>query len=129
MLAEQRQSETISLDFEKFLRYVDRRFAEICGLSIHDVADFDFYEYYPGESAEKIVYAQAVRDAASACLTNAVESMGMEVDEQGLGGISLPKNKTCDECGRVFDLYNEKDAEEWEYGHDCEVFEGPTITV
>lgn len=120
MLAEQRQSETISIDFEKFLRYVDRRFAEICGLSIHDVADFDFWDYYPGESAEKIVYAQAVRDAASACLTNAADSMGVKVDEDA-EGLSLPKNQTCNECGRVFDLYNETDAEEWEYGHDCEV--------
>lgn len=26
----------------------------------------------------------------------------------------------CPECGRVFDLANEDDAEEWHYGHDCE---------
>ena len=29
--------------------------------------------------------------------------------------------KTCGECQRVFDLFDETDAEEWEYGHDCEV--------
>lgn len=28
--------------------------------------------------------------------------------------------KTCVECGREFDLYNETDAAEWYYGHDCE---------
>lgn len=27
----------------------------------------------------------------------------------------------CVECGRVFDLLNENDANEWAYGHDCEV--------
>ena len=27
----------------------------------------------------------------------------------------------CIECARVFDLMNETDAEEWYYGHDCEV--------
>jgi len=27
----------------------------------------------------------------------------------------------CVECGRVFNLLNEIDAEEWAYGHDCEV--------
>ena len=27
----------------------------------------------------------------------------------------------CTECGRVFDLLNETDANEWFYGHDCEV--------
>lgn len=27
----------------------------------------------------------------------------------------------CQECFRVFDLLDEKDAEEWYYGHDCEV--------
>jgi hydrogenase maturation factor HypF (carbamoyltransferase family) len=27
----------------------------------------------------------------------------------------------CAECGRVFDLLDEVDAEEMAYGHDCEV--------
>lgn len=27
---------------------------------------------------------------------------------------------TCVECGRVFDLLDETDAEELAYGHDCE---------
>ncbi len=27
----------------------------------------------------------------------------------------------CPECGRVFDLTDETDADEWAYGHDCEV--------
>lgn len=27
----------------------------------------------------------------------------------------------CRECGRVFDLNDETDAEEFYYGHDCEV--------
>ena len=27
----------------------------------------------------------------------------------------------CVECERVFDLTDEADAEEWAYGHDCEV--------
>ena len=26
----------------------------------------------------------------------------------------------CVECGRVFDLFDEVDASEWYYGHDCE---------
>jgi hypothetical protein len=26
----------------------------------------------------------------------------------------------CVECERVFDLFDEEDAEEWFYGHDCE---------
>lgn len=26
----------------------------------------------------------------------------------------------CPECGRVFDLLDEDDANEWYYGHDCE---------
>lgn len=30
-----------------------------------------------------------------------------------------PETK-CVECGRVFDLKDEDDAEEWYYGHDCE---------
>lgn len=27
----------------------------------------------------------------------------------------------CVECSRTFDLTNEEQAEEWFYGHDCEV--------
>lgn len=27
----------------------------------------------------------------------------------------------CPECERAFDLCDETDAEEWYYGHDCEV--------
>ena len=27
---------------------------------------------------------------------------------------------TCQECGRIFDLTDESDAEELAYGHDCE---------
>jgi len=29
----------------------------------------------------------------------------------------------CPECDRVFDLLDEDDANEWSYGHDCEVIE------
>ena len=29
----------------------------------------------------------------------------------------------CVECDRVFDLLNDDDANEWYYGHDCEVEE------
>jgi len=32
----------------------------------------------------------------------------------------LGTRSTCQECGRVFDLMNDVDAEEWHYGHDCE---------
>ena len=61
----------IELSFDRWLQYVDKRFQGICGLSINDVEDFDFWDYYPGEKAKQIEYAQAVRDAASACLSNA----------------------------------------------------------
>lgn len=33
------------------------------------------------------------------------------------------KNK-CIECGRVFDMLDEQDANEWGYGHDCEFDDG-----
>jgi hypothetical protein len=26
----------------------------------------------------------------------------------------------CVECERVFDMFDETDADEWHYGHDCE---------
>ena len=28
---------------------------------------------------------------------------------------------TCPECERVFDLLDEDDANEWAYGHDCDL--------
>lgn len=35
---------------------------------------------------------------------------------------SVPVNdrRQCAECGRLFDMGNEDDANEWAYGHDCE---------
>lgn len=30
-------------------------------------------------------------------------------------------NGVCIECGRKFDLFDEEQANEWHYGHDCEV--------
>lgn len=32
---------------------------------------------------------------------------------------------TCTECGRVFDLTDDTDAEEWGFGHDCPNDEPP----
>jgi len=29
-------------------------------------------------------------------------------------------NAKCDECGRIFNLLNKRDAKEFEYNHDCE---------
>jgi Fe2+ or Zn2+ uptake regulation protein len=26
----------------------------------------------------------------------------------------------CEECGQVFDLTDEAEADEWHFGHDCE---------
>ena len=34
--------------------------------------------------------------------------------------ITIPTKAKCYECGRVFDLLSENDAQEWYYGHDCE---------
>jgi len=34
--------------------------------------------------------------------------------------ITIINSIRCRECGRVFDLLNESDADEFYYGHDCE---------
>ena len=36
------------------------------------------------------------------------------------GVVSIHTTTTCVECGRVFDMFNEIDSEEWSFGHDCE---------
>lgn len=36
---------------------------------------------------------------------------------------SIVTSVVCPECDRVFDLLDEDDANEWSYGHDCEVIE------
>lgn len=33
----------------------------------------------------------------------------------------IPTLVDCRECGRVFDLTNDFDLDEYAYGHDCEV--------
>lgn len=35
--------------------------------------------------------------------------------------MEIKSKAKCRECDRVFDLLNEDDANEWYYGHDCEV--------
>lgn len=37
-----------------------------------------------------------------------------------LGQIRVPTTAKCFECGRIFDLLIEAEAEEFYYGHDCE---------
>jgi hypothetical protein len=32
----------------------------------------------------------------------------------------VPRKRACPECGRVFDMLDATDADEWAYGHDCE---------
>ena len=32
----------------------------------------------------------------------------------------IPIKTKCLACGRVFNMLNEVDAEEWYFGHDCE---------
>ncbi len=34
--------------------------------------------------------------------------------------VALTSGATCPECGRVFDLFIEAEADEWFAGHDCE---------
>jgi hypothetical protein len=38
-------------------------------------------------------------------------------------GLVIEGKATCTECKRVFNLYDLEDAEEYFYGHDCEVDE------
>ncbi len=37
--------------------------------------------------------------------------------------MKLQTEATCQECGQVFDLFDVEQAEEFYYGHDCEVSE------
>jgi hypothetical protein len=47
--------------------------------------------------------------------------------EEGVGSrladgiMALGDRRRCVECGRVFDMLDPTDAQEWFYGHDCEV--------
>jgi hypothetical protein len=34
--------------------------------------------------------------------------------------MNIQTKARCQECGRVFDLFDEEQAEEFYYGHDCE---------
>ena len=35
--------------------------------------------------------------------------------------VRMLENMSCQECGRVWDLNDEDDANDYYYGHDCEV--------
>lgn len=44
----------------------------------------------------------------------------MDHDTTGGNEMTIRTLVKCIECGRVFDLADEHDADEWYYGHDCE---------
>ena len=44
-----------------------------------------------------------------------------EVDSERVRSMKISTKAKCVECSRVFDLLNDVDANEWAYGHDCEV--------
>jgi len=46
-----------------------------------------------------------------------VSKMGWEAAKLEMMGVP---DFVCPECSRVFDMFNEKDVEEWSFGHDCE---------
>jgi hypothetical protein len=52
------------------------------------------------------------------------EKIMSEIKIATIGGngtpVYIPTGFTCGECNRVFDMFDEIDAEEWHYGHDCE---------
>ena len=45
----------------------------------------------------------------------------MKESEKPHVGQRLVTNVRCHECNRVFALLNDTDAQEYYYGHDCEV--------
>ena len=49
--------------------------------------------------------------------------IGWGVMESAIRSVRLASQQKvkCPECGRVFNLLDENDAQEWAYGHDCEV--------
>lgn len=50
-----------------------------------------------------------------------LDDMNREVQRFGTQeAATLHKWQKCPECGRVFDLLDEDDNNEWFYGHDCE---------
>jgi len=43
--------------------------------------------------------------------------------EEESNRIWVHKLVECEECERIFDLYDQIDRQEWFYGHDCEAQE------
>lgn len=41
-------------------------------------------------------------------------------DTTATNRIPMSMRRKCDECGRIFNLMDEDDSNEWWYGHDCE---------
>lgn len=50
--------------------------------------------------------------------------MGSEAEETVMARAFAAVLRKCPECGRVFNLDRVADADEWAYGHDCEVKDG-----
>ena len=60
---------------------------------------------------------------------NLIKSMQNTADKEEMmnyplqNWVKMMPAAVCAECKRVFNLLDEVDAEEWNYGHDCEVEE------
>lgn len=52
--------------------------------------------------------------------TRKEKDMADIIDDFVKGMVKARAKRMCVECGRVFDMLDEADAEEWNYGHDCE---------
>lgn len=49
------------------------------------------------------------------------EVLALQAELDELRAMNVTKAMwVCAECGRVFDLLDDDDANEWHYGHDCE---------
>jgi hypothetical protein len=62
-----------------------------------------------------------LRERTTDRLNNTPRKLEIRAANQDMERLRAQARQTCLECGRIFNLWAEVDAQEWAYGHDCEV--------
>lgn len=81
MTTKYQDTDMIELPFERWLKAVDRKVVGTCGLSIEDLPDANFQDFYPGEKASFGDYKDAVKDCADHVIRYAGGSMLLQEEE------------------------------------------------
>lgn len=67
------------------------------------------------------LYFLAGANAGARAMLSLIINNGLLRETKAITRLTPKYTRRCPECKRVFDMGNDTDVKEWEFGHDCEV--------